>query len=176
MKSRARDSAFSPYLLATALLPISMDARFFRGSGIPCLPGNEAGAKKDMNAQKFRILVVEDHVDTAYGLKMYFKQLGHDVRVALDVKSALAAAEESPFDILLSDLLLPDGNGWDLLRQLRSRGPVRAIALSGHNDTEDIARSNDAGFLLHLAKPIAMAELNRVFTEAMESGSTRAGA
>ena len=123
------------------------------------------------NDQKFRILVVEDHVDTAFGLKMYFTGKGHDVRVALDVKSALAAAEESPFDVLLSDLLLPDGNGWDLLRQLRLRGPVRAIALSGHNEEEDIARSKDAGFLLHLAKPIAMPELNRVFNEAMKPGS-----
>ena len=126
---------------------------------------------ENMNDQKFRILVVEDHVDTAFGLKMYFGNLGHDVRVALDVKSALAAAEESPFDVLLSDLALPDGTGWDLLRELRARGPVRAIALSGHNDEEDIARSKDAGFLLHLAKPIAMPELNRVFTEAMKPDS-----
>ena len=122
-----------------------------------------------MSDQKFRILVVEDHVDTAYGLKMYFSGRGHDVQVALDVKSALAAAQERVFDILLSDLVLPDGNGWDLLRQLRARGPVRAIAISGYNDEEDIARSKEAVFLLHLAKPIAMAELNRIFTEAMNS-------
>ena len=132
---------------------------------------NKARAEKAKADQKFRILVVEDHVDTAFGLKMYFSGLGHDVRVALDVKSALAAAEEGPFDILLSDLLLPDGNGWDLLRQLRARGPVCAIALSGHNDDDDIARSKEAGFLLHLAKPIAMPELNRVFNEVMKPGS-----
>lgn len=128
------------------------------------------------NDQKLRILVVEDHVDTAFGLKMYFSARGHQVRVALDVKSALAEAEQGPFDILLSDLLLPDGNGWELLRELRSRGPVRAIALSGHNDPEDIQRSKDAGFLLHLAKPIAMPELVRVFAEAMRSGPIESSA
>jgi CheY-like chemotaxis protein len=120
---------------------------------------------------KLRILVVEDQVDTAYGLKMYFDGKGHEVRVALDVRSALAvAAEEKPFDILLCDLALPDGNGWDLLRQLRSKGPVRAIAISGYSSTEDLARSQEAGFLMHLAKPVAMAELDRVFAKVMQSG------
>jgi CheY-like chemotaxis protein len=123
-----------------------------------------------MSEQKLRILVVEDHIDTAYGLKFYFTTKGHDVRVAFDVKSARKAAEEQEFDILLSDLALPDGTGWDLLRDLNTRnGPVRAIALSGHNDPEDIARSEAAGFRKHLAKPIAMSELDRIFIETMES-------
>jgi len=122
-----------------------------------------------MSNLKLRILVVEDQVDTAYGLKMYFNAKGHDVRVALNVQSALAAAAEEPFDIVLSDLILPDGNGWDLLRQLRARGPVRAIAISGYSNAEDLARSQEAGFLRHLAKPVAMAELDRVFAEVMHS-------
>lgn len=125
-----------------------------------------------MSDPTLRILVVEDHADTAYGLKMYFSAKGHDVRVALDVRSALAAAAEKPFDILLSDLALPDGNGWDLLRQLRSQGPVRAIAISGYNSAEDLARSEAAGFLMHLAKPVAMAELDRVFADVMQPGQT----
>ena len=122
-----------------------------------------------MSDPKLRILVVEDQADTAYGLKMYFSAKGYEVRVAMDVRSALAAAAEKPFDILLSDLVLPDGNGWDLLRQLRSQGPVRAIAISGHSSAEDLARSKATGFLMHLAKPVAMAELDRVFAEVMQS-------
>jgi len=122
-----------------------------------------------MNDGKLRILIVEDHVDTAYGLKMYFVNRGHDVQVALDLQSARAAAAEFPFDILLSDLALPDGTGWDLLRELSARGPVRAIALSGHNEPEDIARSEAAGFRRHLAKPIAMRELDQIFAQAMET-------
>jgi CheY-like chemotaxis protein len=121
---------------------------------------------------KLRILVVEDQVDTAYGLKMYFDGKGHEVSVAMDVRSALAAAAEKPFDILLCDLALPDGNGWDLLRQLRLQGPVRAIAISGYSSAEDLARSEAAGFLMHLAKPVAMAELDRVFAEVMQSGQS----
>ena len=124
-----------------------------------------------MSDPKLRILVVEDQADTAYGLKMYFSGKGHEVCVALDVRSALAAtAAEKPFDILLCDLALPDGNGWDLLRQLRLQGPVRAIAISGYSSAEDLARSEAAGFLIHLAKPVAMAELDRVFAEVMQSG------
>jgi len=123
-----------------------------------------------MSTQKLRILIVEDHIDTAYGLKFYFTTNGHDVRVAFDVKSAQRAAEEQEFDILLSDLSLPDGTGWDLLKDLTARkGPVRAIALSGHNEPEDIARSEAAGFRTHLAKPIAMSELDRIFTETMKN-------
>ena len=61
-----------------------------------------------MSDPKLRILVVEDQVDTAFGLKMYFSEKGHDVRVALNVKSALAAADEGPFDIVLCDLALPE--------------------------------------------------------------------
>lgn len=120
------------------------------------------------SAQKLRILIVEDHVDTAYALKMYFKAKGHDVHVALDVKTAHAIAAAREFDILLSDLVLPDGNGWELLRELRTRGPVRAIAMSGHNSPEDLARSKDAGFLIHLAKPMEMSEVDRVFGETMK--------
>ncbi|MFL6583359.1 MAG: response regulator [Chthoniobacterales bacterium] len=112
--------------------------------------------------------MIEDHVDTAYGLKMYFTTKGHDVKVALDSASARKVAAEHPFDILLSDLMLPDGNGWDLLRELRKRMTVRAIAMSGYNSPEDIERSREAGFLMHLAKPVAMAELNRVFEETMK--------
>lgn len=122
-----------------------------------------------MADQKLRIFVVEDHVDTAYGLKMYFTTKGHEVKVAHDLASARKVAADHQFDILLSDIMLPDGNGWDLLRELRKSMPVRAIALSGYNGPEEIERSREAGFLLHLAKPIAMEELNRIFGEAMKS-------
>jgi CheY-like chemotaxis protein len=99
---------------------------------------------------------------------MYFTNRGHDVAVALDLKSARETAAQYTFDILLSDLSLPDGTGWDLLQELKAGGPVRAIALSGYNSPEDIARSEAAGFRLHLAKPVAMRELDRIFAETMK--------
>lgn len=127
----------------------------------------EAQSGGEANVGRLRILVVEDHADTAYGLKMYFNARGHEVYVALDLKTAREIAANKPFDILLSDLSLPDGNGWDFLRELSARGPVRAIAVSGYNGPDDLARSAAAGFLMHLAKPVAMAEVNRVFNEIM---------
>lgn len=134
----------------------------------PFVPFGIVSPQHRMSEQKLRILIVEDHVDTAYGLKMYFTNRGHDVQVALDVKSARTTAAQYPFDILLSDLALPDGTGWDLLRELKASGPVRAIALSGYNSPEDIARSEAAGFRMHLAKPVRMGELDRIFAETMK--------
>ncbi|MDQ6654500.1 MAG: response regulator [Verrucomicrobiota bacterium] len=109
-----------------------------------------------MTARSLRIFVVEDHADTARGLKKYLESRGHQVIVAQDVSSALRLADEQPFDVLLSDLGLPDGNGWELLQQLRSRRPVRAIAMSGYNTDADRDRSSRVGFLQHLAKPLRL--------------------
>ncbi len=122
-----------------------------------------------MSDVKLLILIVEDHADTAYGLKMYFSGKGHEVDIAMDVKSALAAAAEKSFDLLLSDLALPDGNGWDLLRQLSVDRPLRAIAISGYDSDEDLARSKAAGFLTHLSKPVAVPDLDRAFAEVMQA-------
>ena len=74
--------------------------------------------------------------------------------MAGDVATALELAGRHAFDLLLSDLGLPDGSGHDLMRQLRQRGhKFPGIALSGYGQEEDIQRSREAGFSAHLTKP-----------------------
>ena len=118
-----------------------------------------------------RIFVVEDHADTARGLAMYLRSNGHHVHVALDVRSARQLATEIEYDILLSDIGLPDGNGWDLLEELKARRPITAIAMSGYNTDADRARSKAAGFIEHLPKPLTPEELDNAFARAMRNGS-----
>jgi CheY-like chemotaxis protein len=101
-----------------------------------------------------RILLVEDHGVTAKMMRMVLAADGHSIETAGDVATALELAGQHAFDLLLSDLGLPDGSGYDLMRQLRERGhKFPAIALSGYGQGEDIERSRRAGFAAHLTKP-----------------------
>ncbi len=102
-----------------------------------------------------RILLVEDNGDTAFMMKMLLETLGYRVETAGDVKQALQAIEAQPFDLLISDLGLPDGSGIELIREIRQRGhALKAIALSGYGQEDDVRRSKDAGFTTHLVKPV----------------------
>jgi DNA-binding response OmpR family regulator len=73
---------------------------------------------------KLRVFVVEDHPATARGLKMFLELSGYAVETASDVRSALKVAEKTKFDVLLCDLNLPDGTGWDLMERLCKAGPA----------------------------------------------------
>jgi CheY-like chemotaxis protein len=119
---------------------------------------------------RLRIFIVEDHVDTARGLAMYLRASGHEVHVAADVQSARQLATEIEYDILLSDIGLPDGTGWDLLKELKARRPITAIAMSGYNTDSDRARSKAAGFREHLPKPLTPEELDAAFERALGGG------
>lgn len=112
-------------------------------------------------AAKLRFLLVDDHVPTIKALSMVLMQDGHQVTPAASVAEALAAAAGAPFDLIISDLGLPDGTGGELMEKLRSLYGLRGIALSGYGMEDDIARSKAAGFITHLVKPVALAELRR---------------
>lgn len=108
----------------------------------------------ERTVRPLRILLVEDHGVTSKMMKMVLSVDSHQVETAGDVATALKLADQQPFDLLLSDLGLPDGSGHDLLRALRTRGhSFPAIALSGYGQPEDIERSYRAGFASHLTKP-----------------------
>lgn len=121
----------------------------------------------DTRVPALAILVVEDHAHTARSLELYLRMRGHQVFVAPDANSARTLAAEVNFDLLLSDLGLPDGNGWDLLEELRTRRAIKAIAMSGYDSDADRERSKAAGFLEHLAKPLTSERLDQAFTRAM---------
>lgn len=114
----------------------------------------EAGSAKAAASKPLNILLVEDHADTALIMRRLLKMNGHDVETAGDVAAALTLAEARRFDLLISDIGLPDGSGVDLLRTLRFRGcHMPGIALSGYGQEEDIRHSKEAGFSSHLIKP-----------------------
>jgi PAS domain S-box-containing protein len=106
-----------------------------------------------------RLLVVEDHVDTARTLSRILRAAGFSVTTANNVTSALELAEKESFDVLLSDIGLPDGTGYDLLHEVRKHRPVQAIAMSGFGMDEDLRKSREAGFSEHLVKPVHVPEL-----------------
>ena len=104
-----------------------------------------------------RILLVEDNLDTLRVMARLLLGRGHVVVRADSVASALAAAEDGEFDLLVSDLGLPDGSGLDLIRGIRALRlgqTMPGIALSGYGLDDDIRRSQEAGFLEHLVKPV----------------------
>ena len=110
-------------------------------------------------ARSLRVLLVEDHADTAEQLTRLLKRAGHQVSCAATVKEALERGIEGGFDILISDLGLPDGSGYDLARTLVRSRHIPAIALSGFGMKQDVENSIAAGFSRHFTKPVDWHEL-----------------
>jgi PAS domain S-box-containing protein len=115
------------------------------------------------------LLLVEDHADTAAAMADLLELMGHRVTVAGTVASALATAESGGFDLVVSDLGLPDGTGQDLMRELVRRHGLKGIALSGYGMEEDVRKSLEAGFETHLTKPVDFQALKT----ALEQAATR---
>ena len=116
-----------------------------------------------------RIFVVEDHPSTARALKEYLETQGYIVTVAGDVASALQFAKNGEFDLLICDIGLPDGSGWDLMKKLSAHRPVRGIAYTASGSAADIAQSEKVGFFKHLVKGSSTEELVAVIQEALNS-------
>ena len=107
-----------------------------------------------------RILLVEDHADTALMMQRLLARRGYAVTLATTFAEASQAIGSRTFDLLLSDLGLPDGSGLDLMRAVASRSPkLPGIALSGYGMPDDARKSLEAGFLAHIPKPIAIERL-----------------
>ena len=131
-------------------LPLTSPAAALPGGGSGAAPAASAGHA----AFRLRVLLVEDHPITAMLLRNVLTACGHAVHWAADETTALEMADLQEFDLLISDLGLPDGSGHDLMQQLRQRGyKLPGIALSGYGQEDDIRRSQQAGFAVHLTKP-----------------------
>ncbi len=116
-----------------------------------------------------RVLLVDDHEDTNRSMKLLLKRRGYQVETASDIATALLAAEAGEFDVLVTDMSLPDGTGLDLLRGMGARAPRRGgIVVSGYGSEEDVARSRAAGFQAHLSKPVDVGELDGVIKGLLE--------
>lgn len=118
-----------------------------------------------------RILLVEDSADTRRILSRLLSGVGYQVRAAASVGEGLAAARAEPFDLLVSDLGLPDGSGYDLMRQIKQSYGLKGIAMSGYGMDEDIAASKAAGFSEHLTKPVDLHRLNEAIAHVVREAS-----
>jgi len=112
-----------------------------------------------------RILLVEDHEDSNRSLTNLLRRRGYHVQSALTFQSALDLSAKEEFDVLISDLALPDGNGIDLMQTLQSTRPVLGIALTGFGMEDDVRKSREAGFQHHLVKPIDLNKLDILIQE-----------
>ena len=115
-----------------------------------------------------RVFVVENHADTREFLTFMLEELGHKVVVAETMAKALREFPNSGCNVLISDIGLPDGDGWQLMAELRAAGPVYAIAMSGYGMMSDRNRSKAAGYRHHLVKPMGMEQLEAVLKEASD--------
>jgi signal transduction histidine kinase/ActR/RegA family two-component response regulator/HAMP domain-containing protein len=118
-----------------------------------------------LERQPMRILLVEDHEDTNRSLTNLLRRRGYNVQSALNFQSALNLTAKEQFDVLISDLALPDGSGIELMRSLRTERPVLGIALTGFGMEDDIRKSQEAGFKHHLVKPIDLNKLDLLLQE-----------
>lgn len=109
-----------------------------------------------------RILIIENHEVTAKFISLFLERSGHQVTVTPDGQTALSRGDLANIDVILSDIGLPDVNGWDLMRQLRPRTRAYAVAMSGFGDEADVQRSFAAGYQYHLVKPFVPAALEDV--------------
>jgi len=114
------------------------------------------------SGRRLRILVVEDHSDTLQALSRLLSHFGHEISLADGAQNALNIINSKEFDVVLCDIALPDGSGYDVIAEAKRRRPIKAVAITGFAATEDIERGKKAGFDFHLTKPVDFHELRAV--------------
>lgn len=107
------------------------------------------------------ILLVEDHFSTRIAMDLWLTQIGHEVTAVETVAAALAVAQKTKIDLIVSDIALPDGDGRELLREIRKHREVPAIAISGNAGPDQKLLSLMAGYAVHFEKPVNLDELTK---------------
>lgn len=147
-------------------LPLESTAASAKAAG----PGNgqAAGAAGHIR----RLLFVEDHEPTRAAMTRLLQRRGYEVIAAQSVQEGLKQGTHARFDALISDLGLPDGDGCELMIELRRKFPdLPGIALSGYGMDGDLVRSREAGFADHLIKPVSVDALDRAMSRLFERSS-----
>jgi PAS domain S-box-containing protein len=116
-------------------------------------------------SKPLRILFVEDHQDTRRTLSRLLTHFGHNVVTADNVEGAMDIMDSDNIDVVLCDIGLPDGSGYEVAARTRANGGIKAIALTGFGTESDVRRSKEAGFDYHLIKPINFQELQTVLDQ-----------
>ncbi len=131
-------------------------------------PARRDEPRREAVAKPRRILVVDDNVDAAETLAMLLKLGGHSVEVAHDGATAIGMASESKPELAFLDLGMPGMDGYELARRLRADkalAGMRLVALTGWGQEEDRRRSAEAGFDLHVVKPVEPDMIEKVLSD-----------
>lgn len=131
-------------------------------SSITPRAGASANISSEIPQCPRRLLLVEDHEATLSVLARLLGRAGYEVQTAATVHAAQQLAAKHKFDLVVSDIGLPDGSGMDLMRTLSQQYELRGIALTGYGMEEDIRAAREAGFIAHLTKPVEFAQLRRL--------------
>lgn len=118
-----------------------------------------------------RILLVEDHADTALVIARVLRASGYEVEICSELEPAVEMARNQVFNVILSDIGLKEGSGLDLMREVRKFSAVPSIALTGYGMKEDVDKCRAAGFTDHLTKPVDIDMLLRAI-ENVITGAT----
>lgn len=145
-----RGSTFTVRMLALEMLAASSQ-------------GTQLPKPIDTSENKLRIMLVEDHADSARVMSRLLTRMGHDVKVFDSVRSAMESISKGDvYDLILSDIGLPDGTGIDLIKEIRKQHAWPSVALTGFGMEEDITRCREAGFDAHITKPVSVQNLETV--------------
>ena len=112
-------------------------------------------------SSQHRLLLVDDHHDTCLGMKRMLERRGYQITIAHSAQQAVEKVRAEDFDLLISDIGLPDRSGYELMREVRRDKPLPGIALSGFGTEQDVNQAKEAGFAEHLTKPINFERLEK---------------
>ena len=153
-ESPGKDKGSTFFLeLNTVVTPASTDGDKQKQ---PSGPGQEL-----ILAKHRRVLLVDDHHDTCLGMKRMLERRGYEITVAHSADQAVEKVRTQDFDLLISDIGLPDRSGYELMRELRLNKNLPGIALSGFGTEQDVNQARAAGFSVHLTKPINFERLEK---------------
>src|SRR5204862_4060759 len=108
-----------------------------------------------------RVLLVDHHYDTCIGMTRMLERRGYEITVAHSAEQPLEKVRIEDFDLLISDIGLPDRSGYELMRDVRVNKDLPGIALSGFGSEQDVKQAREAGFSEHLTKPINLERLEK---------------
>jgi signal transduction histidine kinase len=121
-----------------------------------------AGPERELAVSRHRrVLLVDDHHDTCIGMKRMLERRGYEITIAHSADQAVEKVRTQDFDLLISDIGLPDRSGYDLMREVRLNKNLPGIALSGFGTEQDVNQARAAGFSEHLTKPINFERLEK---------------
>jgi CheY-like chemotaxis protein len=133
-------------------------------------------SSKQIRSRRGTVLVVDDVPDVTEMIQLLLKHAGYDVATAGSAKAALQMARKQHFDLVISDIGMPEMNGYELasaLRDLAAYNSTPLIAVTGYSEYDDRGRAVRAGFNVHLAKPIEPTQLLNLVNELLSQTEPR---